>query len=138
MGIAGLLTLALLTLAPSAQLQFQNAGGGDPYTGTKAQRSESGTHIELVDADTLRLWTRRAHGVGESGPWYEYASVSPCGGYPGRPGADDLCGLALALCLHDPGDGPAVAIFRREVDGDGAPDSRGCRSVAGPGHHLLP
>ncbi len=72
---------------------------------------------------TLQIWSAQIARNRGQGPWYEFASVSPCGGFPGRPGSDDLCGYALALCLNDPGRGPAVAIFRREVDAGRTPVS---------------
>jgi hypothetical protein len=111
--LAGLMVMATEPAAAT--------GGGDPYSGTQAQLSTRGSHIDLVAAETLRSWAAETvRGQGD-GPWYEYATVSPCGGYPGRIGSDDLCGYAVGLCVSQPGDGPAVAIFRREVDADGAP-----------------
>jgi hypothetical protein len=83
--------------------------------------AEHGAHMELVGADTLRAWSADLLRSRAKGPWHEYASASPCNGFPGRPGSDNLCGRAVAMCTGSAGDGPAVAIFWREVDRDGAP-----------------
>jgi hypothetical protein len=111
--------MSVLVLPPVASHAQSAEGGGDPYSGTKAQLSKSGAHIELIDASTLAQWGSELATVGGEGPFFEYASVSPCGGLPGRPGSDELCARALAICLNDAGDGPAVAVFRREVDAAG-------------------
>jgi hypothetical protein len=118
------LTVALAFVTPQADALTGEGPPPDPGSVDIAgSASDSGTQIHLVDASTLASWAPSAVVGQGAGPWYEYATVSPCNGYPGRPRSDDLCGKALALCLHDPGDGPAVAIFRREVEADGSPVS---------------
>ena len=122
----GLLALAVVLLGailtPGA-LGTSQLPEGDPYAGVAAAQTAKGTRVTTVGAAQLRRWAEEEAQHAATGPWFEYATVSPCNGYPGRPRSDDLCGKALALCLHDPGDGPAVAIFRREVEADGSPVS---------------
>lgn len=105
----------VLTIAPS-----HHAPGHVDIDGSAA---DQGTQVRLVGADTLREWTSERVATLGSGPWFEYDSVSPCGGHPEKAGSDRLCLRAVVMCQgrSDGGLGPAVAIFRREVDASAAP-----------------
>jgi hypothetical protein len=80
-------------------------------------RSEKGATVNIVGADTLRGWSEELLLRADTGPWFEYDSVSVCGGHPDRPGSDSMCLRAVVMCQSGVnGDGPAVAIFRRELE----------------------
>lgn len=117
----GLLLIAVGLLWPPDQAW---AADGPPWN-FESSASNTGVDIHLIDASALRAWADSQAAHTASGPWHEYRSVSPCGGDPERPNSDNLCGRAITLCLNVDGDGPAVAIYSREVDQDGNP-------VAGP------
>ena len=64
----------------------------------------------------LELSPRRMCEPAPKGPWCEFAATAFCGKWPGQPGADDLCPMAVARCAanSDPeGRGPAVSVFSR-------------------------
>ena len=101
--------------------------------------SDNGSVIELVDAEELKGLEARYWRLASAGPWYDYRSVSPCGGHPDRPGSDELCGRAVTMCSSGvSGDGPAVAIYRREVDEDGAPVAGSAGEWSYVGYTCLP
>ena len=95
----------------------------DPRHGDFAGSAvEGGTRIGVISADTLRQWAAELLTNGDDGPWSEYASASPCGGHPDRAESDNLCGRAVTLCAGGlNGEGPAVAVFSRQVDSEGRP-----------------
>jgi len=107
--------LALSVSAPS-----DAAGPGGGWGGGTTQ---DGAEVFLSQAD-LAKFTAEYLKPPKSGPWYDFASVSVCGGHPDRPGSDNLCLRAVVLCQGNDaaqGLGPAVAVFRREVTGEGTP-----------------
>ena len=84
--------------------------------------SEAGAVINLLDASAVEGLASKYWRLASDGPWFDYRSVSPCGGHPDNPNSDNFCQRAVIMCaLATNGDGPAVAIFRREVNQDGAP-----------------
>ncbi|MBM6404153.1 hypothetical protein JQN72_07835 [Phycicoccus sp. CSK15P-2] len=112
-----------------ALVPLLSAAGGltavenEPQKGVfSSSASESGADIRFRSLNELRGWASEAViATNSDKPKYDYTSVSPCSTGPGSPGADALCLRAFNLCLSRPGDGPAVAIYRREVDADAGP-----------------
>lgn len=92
-----------------------------PPVDVDSTATDSGTDLSFVSASTLRAWDTQRLSRADTGPWFQYASVSPCNGYPGRAGSDELCGRAAIMCIAPPGDGPAVAIYSRQTTKAGAP-----------------
>ena len=92
----------------------------------RGNHSAKGAVIETLGQDELTdlrssYWRSASAG---GGPFYDYASVSTCGSpRPGDPGANALCAGSFLLCVSTTGggDGPALAVWRREVDADGDP-----------------
>ncbi len=94
-----------------------------PGGGWGSGTTQDGAEVFLSQAD-LAKFTSDYLRPPKDGPWYDFASVSVCGGQPDRPGSDNLCLRAVVLCESnspEQGLGPAVAVFRREVDADGRP-----------------
>lgn len=96
---------------------------GEPGPGVWGDTTEDNQiRISLRKTDLERL----AHDEiarEAAGPWYEYSLVSVCGGLPGTGGTDSLCGASFISCsLTDPeiGPGPALELYRREIDEHGA------------------
>ena len=115
MGVLALTTALVMSLlsAPSPMLAPALAGGDD----IDGSSSSTGSVVNLVGSDSLRDWSEQALLQADSGPWFEYDSVSVCGGHPDRPGSDSMCLRAVVMCQSGVnGDGPAVAIFRRELE----------------------
>ena len=113
--IAIVLVLALGITAPSL--------AGEPGDGWGGGTTDDGAEVFLSQADLARF-TSDFLRPPKAGPWYHFASVSVCGGHPDRAGSDNLCLRAVVLCQGnepDQGLGPAVAVFRREVDSSGTP-----------------
>jgi hypothetical protein len=120
--VGALVLAAAMVLVPSASAAppSHHIPG---HTDIGGSRSKKGVSIKLIGADTLRQWSADLVLHQAKGPWYEYDSVSPCGGFPGRPNSDNLCMRAVVMCQGPTsgGMGPAVAIFRRELDAAGRP-----------------
>ena len=115
MGVLALTTALVMSLlsAPSPMLAPALAGGDD----IDGSSSSTGSVVNLVGSDSLRDWSEQALFQADTGPWFEYDSVSVCGGHPDRPGSDSMCLRAVVMCQSGVnGDGPAVAIFRRELE----------------------
>ena len=109
---ASLVSLAFVVL-PTADAPGSSTGG-DTFFGNE---TAAGSSVNLVSADSLRGWSEQALFQADTGPWFEYDSVSVCGGHPDRPGSDSMCLRAVVMCQSGVnGDGPAVAIFRRELE----------------------
>ena len=90
--------------------------------GIDGNSQENGTVINVIGAETLRGWSEDAITRADTGPWFEYDSVSVCGGHPDQPGSDSMCLRAVVMCQSGVnGNGPAVAIFRRELNRERQP-----------------
>jgi hypothetical protein len=85
-------------------------------------RTNNGATVNIIGADTLRGWSEEAIVRADTGPWFEYDSVSVCGGHPDDPESDSMCLRAVVMCQPGVnGDGPGVAIFRRELNREREP-----------------
>jgi hypothetical protein len=106
--------VVLLLMAPS--MAAADIGGNATQPGTRL-KVLTRADLEKLAVD---LVTPRP-----KGPWYRYATTSACpGAQPGVAGSDNLCTAAVLLCAgntEQQGLGPAVFVFRREVDRSGAP-----------------
>ena len=84
-----------------------------------------GSRLEVLTRSGLEALAAEQLAPPPEPPWYRYASSSACpGARPGGGGADDLCSTAVLLCAGntpEQGLGPAVYVFRREVDALGDP-----------------
>ena len=117
---AGVLWLALAVIATSGLAKAP--AHHSPDHSITGSASDKGSVIEMVDAEELDGLAAKYWRMASDGPWFDYRSVSPCGGHPDRPGSDELCGRAVVMCEGSTlGDGPAVAIYSREVDQGGEP-----------------
>lgn len=96
----------------------------EPPDGWGGKTGDSRVRVDLYrsDLETLTATTLASEG---SGPWYEYELASVCGvPLPGDPDADILCGASYSPCSStNPhiGEGPALRVFRREVNRHGVP-----------------
>jgi hypothetical protein len=100
-----------------------DAGEPEPPT-FGAGRTANGSRVGVAEGDVKTLADSYYRNVVAKPPFYDYSSVSPCGGAPGSPTASDaFCNRAVVLCQSNPPEaqGPAVAIYRREVNRRGAP-----------------
>ena len=114
--VAVVLLLGVLGFAQPAAADPPGGGWG---SGTTAD----GAEVFLSRSDLLQYNDSYIRPPAD-GPWFDFASVSVCGGHPERPDSDNLCARAVVLCAgnsEDEGLGPAVAVFRREVDDNGQP-----------------
>lgn len=104
-------TVASIALALILPLDHHAPGG---FIGNAG---DAGSELRLLGSDSLRNWSEQAIVQADTGPWFEYDSVSVCGGHPERPESDSMCMRAVVMCQSGVnGDGPAVAIFRRELE----------------------
>lgn len=115
--VAALLPILLATGARSAV--------ADPGDGVFGDLSDTGSVVQTLSRDELgHLGGSYFRQVDAAGPLHDYAAVSACGNpRPGDAGADDLCPASWGLCriASGGGDGPAVSVWRREVERDGTP-----------------
>jgi hypothetical protein len=113
--------LVLAALLSSGAIASSHAEG--PGDGWGGGTTEDGAAV-FLSQDDLATFAKQYLSPSKDGPWYDFASVSVCGGHPERPGSDNLCLRAVVLCQgNDPsqGLGPAVAVFRRQLDRAGKP-----------------
>ncbi len=113
---SGLLLLA--TTAPGH-------GAGSPPAPIGGNVSDSGAVVHTLGQEQLSSMASSYYlNAGNSGPFYDFASTSVCGSpQPGDMNADVLCGVSWLMCRNASGGGPgpAVVIWRREVNPDGTP-----------------
>ncbi len=117
LGVAAALVAAVMS--PAHALAAEEPGRWGSGTG------DSNVRVDLYLRDIERL-TREKVRNEVDGPWFEYSLVSICGGQPGTPNGDDLCGASFIPCsTTNPqiGAGPAMRAYRREVNRAGAPQS---------------
>ena len=89
---ASLVSLAL-ALLPSTEAPGGNQGG-DTFFGNE---TAAGSSVNLVGSNELRDWSEQALVQADTGPWFEYDSVSVCGGHPERAESDSMCLRASAM-----------------------------------------
>lgn len=109
----------IFTLAFSAT----KAAADEPGDGWGGGSTKDGAEVFLSRSDLIKH-NNAFISPPSDGPWYDFASASVCGGHPDRGDADNLCGRAVVMCAgntEEEGLGPAVALFRRNVDRSGQP-----------------
>lgn len=131
--LAGALTVGLQAVSATAE-------DTDPPGGWGSGSTKDGAEVFLTKAE-LADFTRSFVSPPKDGPWFDFASASVCGGHPDKANSDNLCRRAVVMCLNnteDQGLGPAVALFRRQVQRAGMPVSGPAGEWAQVGITCLP
>ena len=116
--------LILLVVAWSGVVASQTAEAEEPPdSGIVGGSSNKGTIIETMGREDLAtLASSYWRNPVAQGPFFDYISLSTCGDVrPGDPFANELCGESFAICerASGGGDGPALAVWRRQVNANG-------------------
>lgn len=100
------------------------AFAGDPGGGFSGGLTEHGSVVKTLSrADVDALATHYFRTAAAKGPFYDYAAVSACSTAEPGQNEGDLCPASWGLCrvTTGGGEGPAVAVWRRQVEQDGQP-----------------
>lgn len=116
----GAIVTAVLWFAVALAVPFDHRPGHP--ADVEGSANDAGSNVNVIGSGTLQGWSEQAVTRADTGPWFDYESVSVCGGHPDRPGSDSMCMRAVVMCDSGVnGAGPAVAIFRRELSRERSP-----------------